>query len=162
MNLPLNIDVQQILLHMFNFVILFGGLYFILYKPIKEFMANRKKMYEEMDDKAKKVLQDAENTKTEYQNKLDLADNEIRDLKKKSVEEAENEAKTIIESAKDEASEIVEKAKKIAQNEKQDTIKAANREISKIAVDAAKKVVFENTSASYDAFLEEAEANVGE
>ena len=33
MNIPLNIDWQQILLHLFNFVILAGGLYFILYKP---------------------------------------------------------------------------------------------------------------------------------
>ena len=32
MNIPLNIDWQQILLHVLNFVILFGGLYFLLYK----------------------------------------------------------------------------------------------------------------------------------
>ena len=29
MNIPLNIDWQQILLHVLNFVILFGGLYFL-------------------------------------------------------------------------------------------------------------------------------------
>ena len=34
--LPLNIDIQQILLHMLNFVILAGGLYFILYAPVKK------------------------------------------------------------------------------------------------------------------------------
>ena len=41
MNIPLNIDWQQILLHVLNFVILFGGLYFLLYKPVKNFMAKR-------------------------------------------------------------------------------------------------------------------------
>ena len=30
MNIPLNIDWQQILLHLMNFVILAGGLYFLL------------------------------------------------------------------------------------------------------------------------------------
>ena len=31
--IPLNIDWQQILLHLFNFTILFGALYILLYKP---------------------------------------------------------------------------------------------------------------------------------
>lgn len=32
MNIPLNIDWQQILLHLFNFAILAGGLYLLLYR----------------------------------------------------------------------------------------------------------------------------------
>lgn len=38
MNIPLNIDWQQILLHLFNFSILVGGLYLLLFKPVKNFM----------------------------------------------------------------------------------------------------------------------------
>lgn len=38
MNIPLNIDWQQILLHFFNFSILVGGLYLLLFKPVKRFM----------------------------------------------------------------------------------------------------------------------------
>ena len=41
MNVPLNIDWQQILLHLFNFIILAGGLYLLLYKPVKNFMEKR-------------------------------------------------------------------------------------------------------------------------
>ena len=36
MNIPLNIDWQQILLHFFNFSILVGGLYLLLFKPVKD------------------------------------------------------------------------------------------------------------------------------
>ena len=39
MNLPLNIDFQQIALHLLNFVILAGGLYLLLYNPLKNFMS---------------------------------------------------------------------------------------------------------------------------
>ena len=39
--MPLNIDWQQILLHALNFVILVGGLYFLLFNPVKKFMAKR-------------------------------------------------------------------------------------------------------------------------
>ena len=39
--MPLNIDFQQIFLHLFNFVVLFAILYFLLYKPVKNFMDQR-------------------------------------------------------------------------------------------------------------------------
>ena len=46
--MTLNINLQQILLHALNFVILFGALYFLLYKPVRDFMDSRKAHYEKM------------------------------------------------------------------------------------------------------------------
>ena len=43
--MPLGIDFAQIFLHLFNVVILFGGLYFILYSPVKKFMDKREEYY---------------------------------------------------------------------------------------------------------------------
>ena len=53
--MPLNINLQQILLHALNFVILFGAMYFLLYKPVKSFMDSRKAHYEKMDEDANNV-----------------------------------------------------------------------------------------------------------
>ena len=53
---PLNIDWQQILLHLFNFTILFGALYILLYKPVKNFMDGREAHYADMDSKATQAL----------------------------------------------------------------------------------------------------------
>ena len=50
MNVPLNIDWQQILLHLLNFVILFAILYFLLYDPVKKFMDKRCEYYKNIDD----------------------------------------------------------------------------------------------------------------
>ena len=61
MNIPLNIDWQQILLHLFNFTILFGVLYFLLYSPVKNFMQNRQRYFEDLDEQSKSDLKDAEN-----------------------------------------------------------------------------------------------------
>ena len=52
MNIPLNIDWQQILLHFFNFSILVGGLYLLLFKPVKNFMDKRAKHYQDMESAA--------------------------------------------------------------------------------------------------------------
>lgn len=65
--MPLNINLQQILLHALNFVILFGAMYFLLYKPVKSFMDSRKAHYEKMDEDAKAVLAEAEKTKADYE-----------------------------------------------------------------------------------------------
>ena len=51
-NIPLNIDWQQILLHFFNFSILVGGLYLLLFKPVKNFMDKREKHYADMESAA--------------------------------------------------------------------------------------------------------------
>ena len=74
MNIPLNIDWQQILLHLLNFVILAGGLYLLLYKPVKAFMEKRQQYYQEQDAKAAKTLADAEKTAAEGRQQLKNAD----------------------------------------------------------------------------------------
>ena len=79
MNVPLNIDWQQILLHLLNFVLLFAILYFLLYAPVKKFMEKRCEYYKNIDEDAKDKLHQAEELKNEYAEKLRLADNEIEE-----------------------------------------------------------------------------------
>ncbi|MBR4723539.1 MAG: ATP synthase F0 subunit B [Clostridia bacterium] len=159
MNLPLNIDIRQILLHMLNFVILFGGLYFILYKPVKDFILKREKMYEDIDLKTKNALKSAEDTKKDYEEKLKNADGEIQQMEDKAKENAELLANDIIKKAKAEADEILNKARTQAEYEAKESLHHANSEISKIAQAAAKKIVFKSTSESYDAFLDNAKGD---
>ena len=76
--MPLNIDWQQILLHWMNLAILTGGLYVLLYKPVKEFIAKREEHYRQMEGEAADKLAQAEQVRAEYQAKLDGAGEEIR------------------------------------------------------------------------------------
>lgn len=154
MNLPLNIDFRQILLHMLNFVILAFGMYFILYKPVKEFMAKRSKMYEEIDNEAKGKLEKAEILKKEYEEKLSSADEEIKKSREKSEIQANTNAAQIIEKAQKEADDILNRSKKQAEYESKEALRRANREISEITVNAAKKMIYSDTSEAFNAFLE--------
>ena len=49
MNIPLNIDWQQILLHLFNFAILAAGSICCSTKPVRQFMEKREAHYREME-----------------------------------------------------------------------------------------------------------------
>ena len=73
-NLPLNINLTQIFLHLLNFLILFAILYFLLYKPVKNFMEKREKTYRDMDDEARDNLRVSEETKAQYESKMSEAD----------------------------------------------------------------------------------------
>ena len=75
---PLNIDWQQILLHLFNFTILFGALYILLYKPVRDFMAKRTSYYADMDSKAEDALKAAEESRMAYDEKVQSFDEEVR------------------------------------------------------------------------------------
>ena len=73
MNIPLNIDWQQIILHLLNFAILAGGLYFLLYRPVRKFMDQREEHYRQMETEAQQRLDQAKATEEEYRQQLKQA-----------------------------------------------------------------------------------------
>lgn len=157
--MPLNIDWQQILLHLFNFVLLFTILFLLIYRPVKKFMEKRKNYYKEMDEKAKKNFEDSAVTKEEYENKLKNADLEINTLRENATKQANEISESIINNAKAESNKIIAEAKVNAEKEHNLAVKSANEEISKLVSDATKKIVFEDTNSAYESFLNSVEGS---
>jgi len=104
---PLNVDWQQILLHLLNFTILFGALYILLYKPVKDFMKGREDHYAEMDSKAELALADAESSKETYAAKVKAFDEEVKAEKTEMSKAVEAERERRLSAAKTEAEKIV-------------------------------------------------------
>lgn len=157
MGLPLNIDWQQILLHMFNFLILVGGLYLLLYKPVKNFMEKRKNYFSEMDEKAKAEKDSAELEKQKYLNKLKNAESEIEKMKTDSMQSAKKIADEYIEDAKLERDQIISNAKTQAETEKEKIFRKANSEIEVMVSEAVDKMLVKDGTDPLDEFLDRAE-----
>ena len=156
--MPLNIDWQQILLHLFNFVVLFAILYFLLYKPVKEFMDKRAEYYKNLDEEAKRGLADAEKTKEEYQKKLAASDDEIAAKKKKAHTEIESAREAMIKRAEKQAQKIIADARKDIEYNRAKMLKEAQTEITDMVAKAAEKLVAQSTtSQAFDQFLGAAE-----
>ena len=153
MNLPLNIDWQQILLHMFNLIILGFGLYYILYKPIKAFMDKREAYYKDLDDSANKKNEDADKLLKEYQDKLAKADEEIKDKKNIAMKELDDKVNSELNKAKEDAKRIVEDAKAQGQKKHDELVESANKDICDLAIKATSKLVDKTLDDSYDEFL---------
>ncbi len=159
MNLPLNIDIQQILLHLLNFTILFCVLYFVLYVPIKNFMNKRTEYYKKLDDDANDKLKESEEIKAEYEKKLASAESEIAEIKANANKENALEREKVIAKANDEAKDIVEKAKEKANDEHKRIVADAQKEIADIVDEATRKIVLDSDVDTYDQFLNAVERN---
>lgn len=154
-NLPLNINFTQIFLHLLNFLILYAILYFLLYKPVKNFMEKREKTYRDMDDEARDNLKATEEKKAQYDTKLSEAETEISQMKSKSRQEIEKSKETQLQAAKDEAERIVREAKAEANREKERILSDAQSEISEMVTDATEKLALKATAGeAFDQFLD--------
>ena len=160
--MPLNIDWKQILLHLFNFVLLFAILFFLLYKPVKKFMDKRMQYYKDMDDDANKKLEDAEEMKKAYEQKLSAVDEEIADKKRDADLLVEKERQETIGLAEKEAGAILKKARADGEAEKKKIIDGAQAEIVEMVAEACKKAVSADPSAAMDGFLSAANEDKNE
>lgn len=158
--MPLNIDFQQIFLHMLNFVILFAVLYFLLYKPVKKFMDERESEYkkdsEEAEGKLKKaddILLHLDETIAEKEKEASKKRSDIlkdaQEQYNKKIDDAETEAKKILDDAREQADAIRRKA-----------ASESSDDISKLAIESVKKTVL-SADEAYEAFLEAVEKEAG-
>ena len=161
MNIPLNIDWQQILLHLMNFAILAGGLYLLLYKPVKQFMAKREAYYQELADQAAGKLREAEALKADRQAKLDAFDEELRQKKIKAQQDAQAAVQQQLDDAKVQAQRVLAEARKEAERDRQKVMADARQELKDLVTDAAEKLARGTGSEAFDLFLDLAEKGPG-
>ncbi|HIX09294.1 MAG TPA: ATP synthase F0 subunit B [Firmicutes bacterium] len=156
--MPLNIDWQQILLHLLNFVILFAGLWLLLYKPVRKFMQNRREHYEKTDAEAEKKLAEAEEKRAEYEQKLGGADAEIEEKRVAARKEMDSYEALRKRAAEEEAASILTEARENAARERERALTDARSEIAGLVTEATEKIVLrESASEAYDQFLDAAE-----
>ena len=159
--IPLNIDWQQILLHLFNFTILFGALYILLYKPVKNFMASREAYYADMDSKAEDALRSAEDSKAEYNGKVQAWESEVKAAKSKMRGEVAEQRERQLAEAKAEAERIISEAKAEANREKDEIIASAQMEITEMVTGAVERLALEQSASdAFDQFLDAAESEM--
>lgn len=159
--MPLNIDWQQILLHVLNFTILFAVMYFFLFKPVRDFMEKREASYQKQHDDAKKALEDAEKKKAEYESKIAGAEEEISAMKSEAGAKTAEERNRMLEQTRADAAGILETARKRGEIEHDKIIAEAQKEIADIVTTATEKIVLSaDVKKSYDEFLKSAEGNL--
>ena len=159
MNLPLNIDFQQILLHVLNFAVLALGLYLLLYRPVKKFTDKRAEYFRNLEESAKASASEAQAAKAEYEAKLKCADDEIAERRAEALKSAEEERSRIIDEANKNSRRIKDEASAAAAAEHERMIREAKSDISEMIVTAAENIMAGDAADNgkiFDSFLKSA------
>ena len=140
-------------------------LYFIakkfLFQRIDNIFMQRKEEVDEATKAADKATQEAINTKTEYEKKIELADEEkeqiLSDIKKQGYDEYER----IINDAKKKGEQILIEAKHNAEVENERAKEVYAAQLTDMVIDAASKIAATKHSTQddlelYDKFISEA------
>ena len=165
--MPLNIDLLQILLHMLNFVILAGGLTFLLFKPVNKFLEKRRAYFAEIEEKNRQDSEKNEELRIEYEKKLRDAEAEILEKKRISEKEQAEISDQYIKEAKEKATAIIQAAENEAEERKNHILESAQTEIGELVLTAAQKLVSntvtpERNSDLYDEFIRLAEKDMSD
>ena len=151
--MPLNIDWQQILLHLLNFFILGVGLTFLLYNPVRKFLEKRRKHFEEREESTLKKEAKAKEKEAEYTEKLENAKGEIQAMQEEAKAISEENARLTVQSANKEAENILKHAKASATAEREKLINSVGDELTEMVITATEKLLSVNQNEQTDALL---------
>lgn len=133
--------IPQIALHMLTVLILFGALGYLLFKPVRTILENRKN---EIAGEYKRIEEDTEavaTLKTEYEGKLKNinteADQILAHARKRAIEREDE----IVKEAKAEAERLMKRAHLEIEREKEQKKDEMRREIIEVATVMASKFV---------------------
>ena len=131
----------DLLLNILNIVILFLITRFLVYKPVKKFMQERKDRIDKEKADAEQQLKEAEDLKAEYSSLLAESDNKARQAVLDGENEARKRSAEIIEKAEKQAEQIKQDALTEAQKEKKETLNGMKGEVASLAVSISEKIL---------------------
>jgi F-type H+-transporting ATPase subunit b len=118
-----------------NFLVLFGGLGWLLRKPFHQFLESRSQGIAEGLARAEEAKKEAQQKLAEIEARLSNLDHEIKAIKEQALQQAEEERVHILEGARQEAKKILE----MGRNEIEALRKSARLELkSQVAALAVK------------------------
>ncbi|MDR3217225.1 MAG: F0F1 ATP synthase subunit B [Clostridiaceae bacterium] len=145
--LPLNLNIIEILIHMFNLAVLIVAVRFLLYKPIKKFMEKRAAEYRTADEETRKKLQEAEEFNENSKKLLDEARREAVSIADSTSASAREQADEIVTEAKEKAEGILERAYEDIRLKTEEETRGLKHAISELAVTLASEILEKEVTA---------------
>jgi F-type H+-transporting ATPase subunit b len=124
-----------------NFAILFGALYFILSKPLRNYLGSRSDAIKKALDEARIAREEAEKRYRDYQEKMERLSAEAKLLRDSLIDEGGKEKERIIEEANKAAQRIREQARFTADQEIKKARLALKEEMANLIAEMAEERV---------------------
>jgi F-type H+-transporting ATPase subunit b len=137
----LGINMPVLLAQIINFIILFGLLYLVAYKPIMRMLDERSRKIKESMEQTEHIKQQAERAEEEAKKRIDAAAKEGQEAVARAVKTGEEVKREAQEQAKQEAEALIARARSEIQHERDEAIDELREEFADITIEAAGKVI---------------------
>ncbi len=159
----LGIEWKLLLAQIVNFVILFLVLKKFLYKPLLNFMNNRRQKIADGLDKARRGEEEFAKIAELREKELAKIQKEAEVLIQKAKEIGDKKQQEILKEAEEKTKKIIEDAKGRIEIEKEKMLKEVRQEIASLVVNATEKILREKISSDKEKqFIDEAIRTLGE
>lgn len=174
----LGINPGFLLSQVVNFLILFAGLYFLLWKPILKMLDQRKERIQQGLEDAERAREEREQSQAEFNKRLEEAAQERERIIARAKEEAQEERKAILAEAEQGAKRMLIGAREEAQSEGERILGEVRSQVAVLAIAAANRLIgealdeerqrrlvdefFTGISAGHVQIIDEAELAIGD
>ena len=152
----LGLSWTKLLLHLLNFTILFVGLWFILYKPVRKAIQDRQERIAREQREAEENMQAAQAAREESEKRLAELDDELDAKRKAAKERADAAYESTIAEANERAAAIIKQAETDARLQAERTVEEAKDDIRDMAVSLAENIIASKIDDVDDKMIDEA------
>ena len=137
----LGINGPVLLAQVVNFVVLFGLLYLVAYKPIMRMLDERSRKVKESMEQTEFIKQQAEQADEESKKRIEVASKEGQELVARASRTGEEVRRQAQQEAKEDAESLITRARAEIQRERDEAVDELRKEFADLTILAAEKVI---------------------
>ncbi len=137
----LGISLPTLVAQIINFVILFGLLYLVAYKPIMRMFDERSRKIKESMEQTEFIKEQAAHAEEEVKKQLEAAGREGQEVIARAVKTGEEVRQKAQQEARQEAEFLISRARMEIHRERDDAIDELRKEFADLTILAAGKVI---------------------
>lgn len=137
----LGINLPMLIAQIVNFVIFFGLLYLVAYKPIMRMLDERSKKIKESMEQTEYIKEQAAHAEEESKKRIEAASKEGQELVARAVRTGEEVRQQAQQEARKEGESLIARARVEIQQERDGAIDELRKEFADLTILAAGKVI---------------------
>ncbi len=137
----LGVNLPTLVAQIVNFVVLFGLLYLVAYKPVMRMLDERSRRVKESMEQTEFARQQAERAEEETKKRIEAAGKEGQELVARAARTGEEVRRQAQQEARQDAESLIARAGVEIQRERDEAIDELRKEFADLAILAAEKVI---------------------
>jgi len=137
----LGINLPTLLAQLVNFIILFGLLYLVAYKPIMRMLDERSRKIKESMEQTEHIKEQAARAEVETKQRIEAATKEGQEVIAKAIRTGEELRQKSQQEARQEGVALITRARTEIQRERDEAINGLRKEFADLTIMAAEKVI---------------------